>query len=218
MTDVVWSWVFGVCSVPFRQLLVLHAMCCSRGPRQVEPPGSGSCKMVFLRSDTPPPQEALQSVQDDHSLTTQPAIRTNTINLISSHTWKPRERRTEEQPHLYLYFQTHLLFVFFSHMLSPGQGDREQVWFWTVSSQAAPPATGLQVRLRVRSPDPHDTEHSLHAPHGPYTGHTRSEHSSDPLTHELQEQEEKSNLCSVDALMHGCEQWGRKDYERNTLP
>lgn len=50
----------------------------------------------------------------------------------------------------------------------------------------------------MRSPDPHDTEHSLHAPHGPYTGHTRSEHSSDPLTHELQEQEEKSNICFDD--------------------
>lgn len=75
-----WFCVFmDVFAVPGRQLLVLHAVCCSRGPGQLRPPDSGSCRTVFLRSDTPPPQEALQSVQDDYSHTTQPG---NVLNAL----------------------------------------------------------------------------------------------------------------------------------------
>ncbi|XP_010767368.1 SCO-spondin, partial [Notothenia coriiceps] len=50
-----------------RQLLVLQAVCCSSGPTQAVPPGSGSLRTVLFRDDNPPPQEVLHSLQDDHS-------------------------------------------------------------------------------------------------------------------------------------------------------
>src|SRR4029434_10415316 len=66
-----------VCVIlPGRQLLVLQAMCCSSGDGHICPPGSGSCRMVLLRTDTPPPQVALHSLQDDQSLSSQPAGKT----------------------------------------------------------------------------------------------------------------------------------------------
>lgn len=71
-----------VCVLPGRQLLVLQTTCCSRGPTQEAPPGSGSCSTVLFRIDSPPPQEALQSLQCDHSLNKHPAGETQVENYI----------------------------------------------------------------------------------------------------------------------------------------
>lgn len=48
-------------------------MCCSRGPTQGAPLGSGSCSIVLFRTASPPPHEALHSLQGDHSLNKHPA-------------------------------------------------------------------------------------------------------------------------------------------------
>lgn len=52
---------------------MLQTMCCSRGPTQGAPLGSGSCSTVLFRNASPPPQEALHSLQGDHSLNKHPA-------------------------------------------------------------------------------------------------------------------------------------------------
>ena len=60
-------------SSPGRQLLVLQTVCCSSGGLQARPPGSASCTSVLFRTDTPPPHEALHTLQEDHSLSSQSA-------------------------------------------------------------------------------------------------------------------------------------------------
>ena len=61
--------------LPGRQLLVLQTVCCSSGPAQAIPPGSGSRRTVLFRMDNPPPHVVLHSLQGDHSLNKHPAER-----------------------------------------------------------------------------------------------------------------------------------------------
>lgn len=69
--------------LPGRQLLVLQTVCCSSGPTQAVPLGSGSRRTVLFRIDDPPPHVALHSLQGDHSLNKHP-----TGERHGGHRWK----------------------------------------------------------------------------------------------------------------------------------
>lgn len=135
--------------LPGRQLLVLQTVCCSSGPTQAVPPGSGSRRTVLLRTDTPPPQEALHSLHVDHSLNKQPAAERDGVT----------QRCTESE------VKSHVLGGYF-FCVTPGHDGRSQISVCVTSAQGGPPSASRQWRVLVLRPRSQEAEQELHGLQG----------------------------------------------------
>lgn len=134
----------------------------------------------MFRMDTPPPHEALHSLQGDQSLSKQP-------------TGRGRGQRREET--CVKTFQSHIFFVFLPvmHFLIPGHIGRSQLSVSVVTAQEGPPSFSWQRRVLVFWPRPQEVEQALHGLQGWYTGQGSLVHTSVPLSHTLRTEAEIKN-------------------------